>query len=435
MKKNSSGKLRPPRLPLVFFRWFCHPHYREDIEGDLLERFTDRVTKIGVKKANWLFIKDVLSLFRPGIIGLHKSSYQKKINTMKRVNWITLLSFNLLVTVMIISPFIPGPSNKVVFWLSILGQITGTFGLLLVPIGLAWLIVERRKLGNKKSGNRISSYHLAIASTLFIMLVFALAAAIVPNPMPKISFLSGLLLVVTGFVLALQKIQKWEHNKEQFNDGGASYILAVSAISCISFIYLLTSVFVLVGIGIIPGIIMLLLLLVGFALINNRVKLLKTGKQEKFNPMPLYLMSVPVIAFLGFMFLITPLSDFSRNFAIQRSQVLITLIEEHKNKTGEYPVSIDDLDPRSVQKKAKTNIMGIENYRYTKINDHYSLSFSQWKDLGSLEEIVLYDKNNLKDNLIGEFAKYDYSLDLHRVKGAFASHDTRYDNWRYYLVD
>ena len=79
--------------------------------------------------------------------------------------------------------------------------------------------------------------------------------------------------------------------------------------------------------------------------------------------------------------------------------------------------------------------MGIGDFRYNKINDHYSLSFSQWLYLGSLEEIVLYDKNNLKNNLTGEFAKYDYSFDLCRVKGAFASHDTRYDNWRYYLVD
>jgi hypothetical protein len=79
--------------------------------------------------------------------------------------------------------------------------------------------------------------------------------------------------------------------------------------------------------------------------------------------------------------------------------------------------------------------MEILNFRYNKINDRYSISFSQWLDLGSLEEIVLYDKNNLRNNLKGEFAKYDYRFDLCRVKGAFASYDTRHHHWRYYLVD
>ncbi len=79
--------------------------------------------------------------------------------------------------------------------------------------------------------------------------------------------------------------------------------------------------------------------------------------------------------------------------------------------------------------------MGILDFRYHKIDDDYSLSFSQWLEFGSLEEIVLYDKNSLRNNLKGAFAKYDYAFDLCRVKGAFESHDTNDDYWRYYLVD
>ncbi|WP_424962516.1 ABC transporter permease [Ekhidna sp.] len=57
---------------LRFFRWFCHPNYLEDIEGDLLERFEKRT--IEKKAARWLFTLDVLRLFRPGIIKPIKSS-------------------------------------------------------------------------------------------------------------------------------------------------------------------------------------------------------------------------------------------------------------------------------------------------------------------------------------------------------------------------
>ncbi len=51
----------PPKYPLRFFRWFCHPDYVEDIEGDLLERFEKRPSR-------WFFILDVLKLLRPSLI-------------------------------------------------------------------------------------------------------------------------------------------------------------------------------------------------------------------------------------------------------------------------------------------------------------------------------------------------------------------------------
>jgi putative ABC transport system permease protein len=58
----------PPQLPLRFFRWFCHPKLRDSIEGDLMELYEERKTKSGKLKADAHFIKDVLLLFRPGII-------------------------------------------------------------------------------------------------------------------------------------------------------------------------------------------------------------------------------------------------------------------------------------------------------------------------------------------------------------------------------
>ncbi|MCG8307548.1 MAG: ABC transporter permease [Cytophagales bacterium] len=61
-------KIDPPKLPLRFFRWYCHPEYLEDIEGDLLERFERRLEERGIRAARWRFLKDVLLLFRPGII-------------------------------------------------------------------------------------------------------------------------------------------------------------------------------------------------------------------------------------------------------------------------------------------------------------------------------------------------------------------------------
>ena len=66
MKKEEN---KPSRVALAFFHWYCQPQFREEIEGDLMERFSAYSEKYGHNKANRLFIKDVILLFRPSIIG------------------------------------------------------------------------------------------------------------------------------------------------------------------------------------------------------------------------------------------------------------------------------------------------------------------------------------------------------------------------------
>ncbi|HPW63633.1 MAG TPA: ABC transporter permease, partial [Cyclobacteriaceae bacterium] len=63
-----SEKVHPPNLLLRFFRWYCHPKMLAYIEGDLIEVYERRLKKSGKRKANLLFVIDVLLLFRPGII-------------------------------------------------------------------------------------------------------------------------------------------------------------------------------------------------------------------------------------------------------------------------------------------------------------------------------------------------------------------------------
>ena len=64
---NDHSHISPPRIPLRFLRLFCDPRLLEDVEGDLTELYEAR-TKNHPTKAKWLFIWDVLLLFRPGII-------------------------------------------------------------------------------------------------------------------------------------------------------------------------------------------------------------------------------------------------------------------------------------------------------------------------------------------------------------------------------
>jgi putative ABC transport system permease protein len=61
-------RTEPPRFILRFLKSFCKPEYHADIEGDLLEIYDRRVADLGRTQANLRLFKDVLLLFRPGII-------------------------------------------------------------------------------------------------------------------------------------------------------------------------------------------------------------------------------------------------------------------------------------------------------------------------------------------------------------------------------
>ena len=72
----------PPRIPWLFLRWFCHPDYLPDIEGDLLQFYARRRIKVGNSRANWSFVRDVIRLFRPGLIRPIHISQKLNLNIM-----------------------------------------------------------------------------------------------------------------------------------------------------------------------------------------------------------------------------------------------------------------------------------------------------------------------------------------------------------------
>ncbi|MEM9822452.1 MAG: ABC transporter permease [Bacteroidota bacterium] len=74
---QSLNNPNPPQWMLRFFRWFCNEDYVEDIEGDLLEKYHDYRDQWSQRKANWRFLLDVLSLFRPSLI--HPFSFDHQI--------------------------------------------------------------------------------------------------------------------------------------------------------------------------------------------------------------------------------------------------------------------------------------------------------------------------------------------------------------------
>ena len=58
----------PPGWILRFFRWFCHPGFVEDIEGDLLEIYERKLEEMSRRKANRQFFFAIISLLKPNLI-------------------------------------------------------------------------------------------------------------------------------------------------------------------------------------------------------------------------------------------------------------------------------------------------------------------------------------------------------------------------------
>jgi putative ABC transport system permease protein len=56
------------RLSYRLFRWFCDPDFFDDIAGDLEELYRDRLEVKSYLAAEWLYLLDVIFLFRPSLI-------------------------------------------------------------------------------------------------------------------------------------------------------------------------------------------------------------------------------------------------------------------------------------------------------------------------------------------------------------------------------
>lgn len=94
-------RTEPSRLLLYLLKAFCKPEYHADIEGDLLELYEAREAEVGRTRANVLLLKDILFLFRPGIIRpttIHPITNNGMIGSYFKMGWRSLLKNKLYST-------------------------------------------------------------------------------------------------------------------------------------------------------------------------------------------------------------------------------------------------------------------------------------------------------------------------------------------------
>jgi len=138
-------KNNPPKWALSFFHWYCHPTFREEIEGDLLERFHVNYQKHELKKARNQFVKDVFLLFRPSIIKNSNHTKNTTIMTTTKQNK-RLISILITAGVLLLIPLIAMNFSTEVDW-KIIDFIIAA--VLLFSTGLGLELILRKVKTNK----------------------------------------------------------------------------------------------------------------------------------------------------------------------------------------------------------------------------------------------------------------------------------------------
>ncbi|MBK8501111.1 MAG: hypothetical protein IPL46_02295 [Saprospiraceae bacterium] len=65
MSSNDLKEGRPPKLAQQFLNWFIREELLEEVEGDLLEKYLDKLEKTTPAKAKLSYWYQVLHYFRP----------------------------------------------------------------------------------------------------------------------------------------------------------------------------------------------------------------------------------------------------------------------------------------------------------------------------------------------------------------------------------
>ncbi len=180
------------------------------------------------------------------------------------------------------------------------------------------------------------------------------------------------------------------------------------------FLEFANSIYSLLQIGAIFG-----LILIPLAVISIGIGIFKKSFNNSTKYYALLCLTLPLTLLTSVYWISNHARDFSRNYAIEQSENLISAIENYKMENQNYPDSIEQLTPRYIKKIPSDRIIGISGFHYSKDSTEYKIEFSQNVILGFNFEIVQYSPNG-KHKSEGELTKL---------------YDTKHPKWKYYIYD
>jgi hypothetical protein len=205
---------QPPRLLLALFRWLCHPDFREEIEGDLLEKYHADLQRHGLKAARRQFVVEEFSIARFHLI------FNLNRNEMTTKNWLGLLAVAVIIMLASIAPLLPGTFHFVFYLISKSLQGMGYLSLAFVPFGLIWLILELRNQKDRKLDRWTNGYYPSLLALTPILVVLAvqLYGAIKYDFWNSLDWFSLVFVELAILAFCLYRIQKLRQKTDyQFN--------------------------------------------------------------------------------------------------------------------------------------------------------------------------------------------------------------------------
>jgi len=202
-------------------------------------------------------------------------------------------------------------------------------------------------------------------------------------------------------------------------------IISLVASSIVAFVVSLPAFF---NVGFSFGIIIISLWVYFVWRTKPNLKLLKTTEEHNFNPTPLYLICIPIVALAARLVLIKPATAFSRNHAIHHGAELINDIEAYYDANGYYPIS-----PASVWKDYSPSVIGVEQYYYEPSGDAYNIFFEQFTFQLDMREIVVYKK--FDEQVIIGHDSWILLLppgELEHTRGYYDVYDASAPHWKYF---
>jgi hypothetical protein len=224
-------------------------------------------------------------------------------------------------------PFLPGRYDRLTLTLSMMAQLLGLAGLLLVPIGAAWLIYELVKRRAHRPGQP------EIVSRTDKGNYFAAVAILAPSLVAAVVALGAVTQNVSplgAYVLILWAVMAWRGLRRLWRS--------------------------------------------------------RAGTISGFNLMPLYLILIPAILTVVRLAFIEKAVEFSSNRTFAGSAEFINAIEAYRDRHGSYPVSlassVSDYNPP---------IIGVERFHYEPSGRAYNVSFEQFTFPIGMREYVMYN--------------------------------------------
>jgi hypothetical protein len=265
-------------------------------------------------------------------------------------------------------PYLPGDYDGAAVTLSVMSQLFAIAGLLLVPIGAIWLVYEIRRRAREPIGERRSDWEPWFGwVAIGAATLVALVAALGAGVDHHYSFGVGLLVV-------------W------------AYVAVRLA---------------------------------------GRLKASRGAADRGFNPAPLYMIVLPLVAAVFKFTLLAPAGEASRLRSIDGSAALIRDIEQYWVTHGHYPHSLlslwDDYRPSAIC---------VERFHYEPNGEDYNVYFEHFAVGLDQKEIVMYNKRDQQD-----FSSHNMDLlqlseaDINRMRGHVASRDAGRPHWKYFLFD